>query len=105
MKITALITVLSLALGVFELPSTFALNNYGDGVNQKAGHTEPTTGAGVTEAPSVKCKLQGSSRLPAFSMDGDYIIGGVFSLHNYIDKVKHNYTSMPEPLLCIGRLV
>ncbi|XP_062275424.1 extracellular calcium-sensing receptor-like [Scomber scombrus] len=37
-------------------------------------------------------------------MDGDYIIGGVFSLHNYIQKVKHNYTSMPEPLRCTGSI-
>ncbi|CAK6963507.1 putative extracellular calcium-sensing receptor-like [Scomber scombrus] len=104
MEITALITVLSLAPGLFELLSCLALNNYGDGVNQKAGHTEPTTDAGVTEAPSVKCKLQGSSRLPAFSMDGDYIIGGVFSIHYYMHTVKHNYTSMPEPLRCTGSI-
>ncbi|XP_026222174.1 extracellular calcium-sensing receptor-like [Anabas testudineus] len=37
-------------------------------------------------------------------MDGDYVIGGVFSIHNYMDTVKHNYTSLPEPLRCTGRL-
>ncbi|XP_040901798.1 extracellular calcium-sensing receptor-like [Toxotes jaculatrix] len=37
-------------------------------------------------------------------MDGDYVIGGVFSLHNYIDTVIHNYTTMPEPLRCTGSL-
>ncbi|KAM3874682.1 extracellular calcium-sensing receptor-like [Diretmus argenteus] len=35
-------------------------------------------------------------------MDGDYIIGGVFSIHNYMHTVKHNYTSIPEPLRCTG---
>ncbi|KAM6988152.1 extracellular calcium-sensing receptor-like [Tautogolabrus adspersus] len=37
-------------------------------------------------------------------MDGDYIIGGVFSIHYYMHTVKHNYTSLPEPLRCTGSL-
>ncbi|XP_047449699.1 extracellular calcium-sensing receptor-like [Mugil cephalus] len=37
-------------------------------------------------------------------MDGDYVIGAVFSLHNYIDTMKSNYTTMPEPLTCTGRV-
>ncbi|XP_023287281.1 extracellular calcium-sensing receptor-like [Seriola lalandi dorsalis] len=37
-------------------------------------------------------------------MDGDYVIGGVFSIHNYMHTVKHNYTTMPEPLRCTGRI-
>ncbi|XP_067364210.1 extracellular calcium-sensing receptor-like [Channa argus] len=37
-------------------------------------------------------------------MDGDYIVGGIFSIHNYMDTVKHNYTTIPEPLRCTGRL-
>ncbi|KAI3353708.1 hypothetical protein L3Q82_004936 [Scortum barcoo] len=40
----------------------------------------------------------GTTRLPAFSMDGDYIVGGVFSLHRYTLTVKHNYTTIPESL-------
>ena len=52
-----------------------------------------------------KCKLQGTTRLPAFSMDGDYIVGGVFSIHNYLYTVEHNFTTMPEPPRCTGRLV
>uniref|UniRef100_A0A3Q3GHK5 Extracellular calcium-sensing receptor-like n=1 Tax=Labrus bergylta TaxID=56723 RepID=A0A3Q3GHK5_9LABR len=57
-----------------------------------------------TGATSVKCQLQGVTRPPAFSMDGDYIIGGVFSIHYYMHTVKHNYTSLPEPLRCTGSL-
>ncbi|XP_036934234.1 extracellular calcium-sensing receptor-like [Acanthopagrus latus] len=38
--------------------------------------------------------------MPVFSMDGDYIIGGVFSIHHYTHTVKHNYTTMPEPQMC-----
>ncbi|XP_073350241.1 extracellular calcium-sensing receptor-like [Pagrus major] len=37
-------------------------------------------------------------------MDGDYVIGGVFSIHTYMHTVKHNYTIMPEPLTCTGRI-
>ncbi|XP_049919008.1 extracellular calcium-sensing receptor-like [Epinephelus moara] len=37
-------------------------------------------------------------------MDGDYVIGGVFSIHYYMHTVKHNYTTMPEPLRCTGSM-
>ncbi|XP_039674524.1 extracellular calcium-sensing receptor-like [Perca fluviatilis] len=37
-------------------------------------------------------------------MDGDYIIGGVFSIHYNMHTVKHNYTTMPEPLRCTGSI-
>ncbi|XP_037533477.1 extracellular calcium-sensing receptor-like [Nematolebias whitei] len=38
-------------------------------------------------------------------MDGDFVIGGVFSLHNKLLTVTNNYTTKPEPLRCTGRLV
>ncbi|XP_053278777.1 extracellular calcium-sensing receptor-like [Pleuronectes platessa] len=37
-------------------------------------------------------------------MDGDYVVGGVFSIHNYMHTVKYNYTTMPEPLRCMGSI-
>ncbi|KAM9358883.1 extracellular calcium-sensing receptor-like [Symphorus nematophorus] len=37
-------------------------------------------------------------------MDGDYVIGGVFSIHHYKRTVKHNYTTMPEPVNCKGSI-
>ncbi|KAF1394153.1 hypothetical protein PFLUV_G00023570 [Perca fluviatilis] len=84
---------------------SLALNGSEDDVKQRAGLTEDRTGAGVsTQTSSVKCKLQGTTRLPVFSMDGDYIIGGVFSIHHYMQTVKHNYTTMPEPLRCTGSI-
>ncbi|XP_049918980.1 extracellular calcium-sensing receptor-like [Epinephelus moara] len=46
----------------------------------------------------------GTIRLPALSMDGDYVIGGVLSIHHYMHTVKHNYTTMPEPLRCTGSI-
>ncbi|XP_034403842.1 extracellular calcium-sensing receptor-like [Cyclopterus lumpus] len=37
-------------------------------------------------------------------MDGDYVIGGVFSIHYNMHTVKHNYTTMPDPLRCSGSI-
>ncbi|XP_036817761.1 extracellular calcium-sensing receptor-like [Oncorhynchus mykiss] len=36
--------------------------------------------------------------------DGDFVIGGVFSMHYYMHTVEHSYTSLPEPLQCTGSL-
>ena len=97
MEISPLFIGLILSLSLCELNS---------GLKQSAGLTEERSGAGVSsEASSVKCKLQGTARLPAFSMDGDYVIGGVFAIHHYKQTPVHNYTVMPEPLTCTGRLV
>lgn len=53
----------------------------------------------------INCTLQRIARTPVFSTDGEYIIGGVFSFH-YKELTKiHNYTTVPEPPTCIGRLV
>ena len=97
MKILALLICMILPLGLCKLNSV---------LKKGVGLAEERYGAGVsTKASSVKCKLQGTTRLPAFSMDGDYIIGGVFSIHYYMHTVKHNYTTMPKPPRCTGRLV
>ncbi|MEQ2289564.1 hypothetical protein AMECASPLE_034441 [Ameca splendens] len=53
-----------------------------------------------TVASTFKCSRQGSNRLPAFTMNGDFIIGGAFSIH-YKELTKtHNYTAVPEPPSC-----
>ncbi|XP_041734934.2 extracellular calcium-sensing receptor-like [Coregonus clupeaformis] len=49
---------------------------------------------------SVRCRLQGTPRPPAFSQDGDFVIGGVFSIHYDMNTVEHSYTSLPEPRQC-----
>ncbi|TDH14803.1 hypothetical protein EPR50_G00024720 [Perca flavescens] len=105
MEISALCIGLILSLGLCDLNSALALNGSEDGVKQRAGLTEDRTGAGVsTQTSSVKCKLQGTTRLPVFSMDGDYVIGGVLSIHYYMPTVKHDYATMPEPLRCTGSI-
>lgn len=74
------------------------------GLSQRILPEESLTGAGVsTEDSSVKCTLRGTARLPAFSMDGDFVIGGVFSMHYKLHTVIYNYTTKPEALKCTGR--
>lgn len=53
----------------------------------------------------MKCTLQGIPHVPAFSMDGDFVIGGVFSIHYKPLTVINNYTTKPDPARCTGRLV
>ena len=106
MDVSALFTGLILYLSVCELNSVIASTHSGDDLKKEAWLTEKRSDVGVsTEASSVKCKLQGTARLPIFSMDGDYVIGGVFSIHHYTHTVKHNYTTMPEPQRCKRRSV
>ncbi len=106
MEISAVVIGLILSIGLYGLNSALTLGGSGNDLKQKAELTEDTTASGFSsEASSVKCKLQVTARQPAFSMDGDYVIGGVFSIHHYKPTVKHNYTSMPEPQICTGRCV
>uniref|UniRef100_A0A3P9J6P5 Extracellular calcium-sensing receptor-like n=1 Tax=Oryzias latipes TaxID=8090 RepID=A0A3P9J6P5_ORYLA len=56
------------------------------------------------DASSVKCKLRGTTRLPAFSKDGDFVIGGVFSIHYTMYTDIHIHATMPEPPKCIGSI-
>ncbi|KAK7905206.1 hypothetical protein WMY93_017813 [Mugilogobius chulae] len=77
--------VLSLTLFLFDVPSPLSLN-----VNN------------TDQEDSIVCKAKGSARAPAFSMEGDYIIGGVFSIHYSMHTVIPNYTNQPEPLRCTG---
>ncbi|XP_030599487.1 extracellular calcium-sensing receptor-like [Archocentrus centrarchus] len=37
-------------------------------------------------------------------MDGDFIIGGIFSIHNYVQTVNNDYTTMPVPVRCRGSM-
>lgn len=52
----------------------------------------------------VTCILQGDPHPPALFKDGDFIIGGVFSIHDYLKAEKHTFTRWPLPLECTGRL-
>lgn len=58
-----------------------------------------------SDMSSVHCRLQGATMPPVFSKDGDFVIGGIFSIHYYLHTLQHKYTSMPAPLKCTGRSV
>lgn len=97
---TAGLTIgLILAVYFFQLNSVIVLAVCLDCLNYRNRFTAAHAGT------SVNCKLQGSTRLPAFSMDGDFIIGGSFSLHAYMDTFYNNYSSIPKPVKCKGRSV
>ncbi|XP_054598204.1 extracellular calcium-sensing receptor-like [Nothobranchius furzeri] len=72
-------------------------------LNQGTKTSEALTGA-TAEASSMKCSFQGTPRLPAFSMDGDFTIGGVFLIHDKVQTVIYNYTTKPYPLMCTRSL-
>ncbi|XP_008423293.1 extracellular calcium-sensing receptor-like [Poecilia reticulata] len=71
-----------------------------DSLRQRTESTNPLTQAG---AP-VQCTLQGTPRVSAFSKDGDFVIGGIFSIHYQLYTVIYNYTTKPEPPRCTGSL-
>uniref|UniRef100_A0A673GUY8 G-protein coupled receptors family 3 profile domain-containing protein n=1 Tax=Sinocyclocheilus rhinocerous TaxID=307959 RepID=A0A673GUY8_9TELE len=50
------------------------------------------------------CILQGDPQLPALFKNGDFVIGGAFTIHYYLRTEKHTYTRQPQPLVCSGRL-
>ncbi|XP_047247978.1 extracellular calcium-sensing receptor-like [Girardinichthys multiradiatus] len=77
--------------------SVVSLGGAVNGLNQKF---EPEGVGVLTEASSVKCTLQGADRLPEFLQDGDFVIGGVFSIHYQHYTLIHNYTTKPEPPKC-----
>uniref|UniRef100_A0A3Q2R2D1 Extracellular calcium-sensing receptor-like n=1 Tax=Fundulus heteroclitus TaxID=8078 RepID=A0A3Q2R2D1_FUNHE len=44
----------------------------------------------------------GTPRVPAFTEDGDFVIGGVFSIHFKLYTVVYDYTTKPAPPRCTG---
>lgn len=102
METEAVVIGLVLAMCLLHSKSVIAFAVGIHGVNQM---TNLTGAWGGTVASTVNCKLLISTSLPAFSMDGDFIIGGVFSLHSYMHTINNNYSAIPEPVRCRGRSV
>ncbi|XP_028973027.2 extracellular calcium-sensing receptor-like [Esox lucius] len=48
------------------------------------------------------CSLLGQTTLPVLSADGDFNIGGVFSIHSQPLFKVHSFTSIPEKTACIS---
>lgn len=97
---------LPVAMTLLKVITTVVLVGCLDGLKQSVEPIKALTGAGVsTETSLMKCTLQGTPRLPAFSTDGDFVIGGVFAIHYEVRTGTHHYNSKPEVLMCAGRLV
>lgn len=97
---------LMMCLVVFTLNSLLATNVPGTPLTQRGGREEDKAATSVrANGLSLNCELQGLARKPAFSMDGEYIIGGVFTLHHYKENVKLEYSTRPKPSKCTGRSV
>uniref|UniRef100_A0A3P9HPR0 G-protein coupled receptors family 3 profile domain-containing protein n=1 Tax=Oryzias latipes TaxID=8090 RepID=A0A3P9HPR0_ORYLA len=79
--------------------SVFFLGGALSGLKQRIG-----VGVANIDASSVRCNLWGTTRSPAFSMDGDFVIGGVLSIHYNMYTEMYNYATMPEPLKCTGSM-
>nr|XP_054598490.1 extracellular calcium-sensing receptor-like [Nothobranchius furzeri] len=87
-----------------QLTSVHVVGGTLESLKQRVELSEDLTGAGA-DSSLMKCSLQSTPRLPAFSMDGDFVIGGVFSLHYELSSVTHNYTTKPEPSGCTGSII
>ncbi|XP_069053457.1 extracellular calcium-sensing receptor-like [Lepisosteus oculatus] len=55
--------------------------------------------AHLTHAGST-CRHQGSPGSAQFTNDGDFVVGGIFTIHNNILALKHNYNDIPGPVRC-----
>uniref|UniRef100_A0A4W4HE60 G-protein coupled receptors family 3 profile domain-containing protein n=1 Tax=Electrophorus electricus TaxID=8005 RepID=A0A4W4HE60_ELEEL len=55
-------------------------------------------------ANAVSCRLWAEPQLPGLSMNGDFIIGGIFTIHYYVRSEQTNYTRLPEQLQCSGSM-
>uniref|UniRef100_A0A3B1JAF7 G-protein coupled receptors family 3 profile domain-containing protein n=1 Tax=Astyanax mexicanus TaxID=7994 RepID=A0A3B1JAF7_ASTMX len=42
----------------------------------------------------VSCRLMAEPQLPGLFMNGDYVIGGIFSIHSYLRYEQNTYTTM-----------
>uniref|UniRef100_A0A4W4H5V1 G-protein coupled receptors family 3 profile domain-containing protein n=1 Tax=Electrophorus electricus TaxID=8005 RepID=A0A4W4H5V1_ELEEL len=49
------------------------------------------------------CRLWAEPQMPILSMDGDFVIGGIFSVHYYMKSEQNTYTTMPAQPQCAGR--
>lgn len=105
MKISVFLIGLRLAMCWLEMNSVIGLGGSVDSLKQLTALSEDGADRVTTGASSLKCSLQGTTRSPAFSMEGDYTIGGAFSIHFKEDTKIYNYTTIPEPPSCTGRLV
>lgn len=57
------------------------------------------------KANPISCRLWTDPQLPGMFMNGDFVIGGIFSIHYYTKSEQNTYTWQPSQLQCAGRSV
>ncbi|XP_072551388.1 extracellular calcium-sensing receptor-like [Salminus brasiliensis] len=50
------------------------------------------------------CRLLAEPQSPGLSMNGDFVIGGIFSIHSYLRLEPNTYTTQPLQLQCSGSM-
>ncbi|XP_036441464.1 extracellular calcium-sensing receptor-like [Colossoma macropomum] len=56
------------------------------------------------KADPVSCRLWAQSQLSGLSMNGDFVIGGIFSIHSYMTSQQNTYTRQPPQPQCSGSM-
>lgn len=59
----------------------------------------------VCIANPISCRLWTDPQIPGIFMNGDFVIGGIFSIHYYTRSEQNTYTWQPSQLQCSGRSV
>ncbi|XP_062860386.1 extracellular calcium-sensing receptor-like [Trichomycterus rosablanca] len=50
----------------------------------------------------MSCRLWSDRQRPDIFMDGDFVIGGIFTLHHYTSSDQVTYTKLPAQIQCTG---
>ncbi|XP_066541472.1 extracellular calcium-sensing receptor-like [Hoplias malabaricus] len=58
----------------------------------------------VCKTNTITCRLWTEPQLPGFYMNGDFVIGGIFSFHDYMNLEQNTYTRIPLPPQCSGSM-
>ncbi|XP_072551174.1 extracellular calcium-sensing receptor-like [Salminus brasiliensis] len=53
---------------------------------------------------TVSCRLLSEPQSPGLSMNGDFVIGGIFSIHSFLRLEQNTYTKQPLQLQCSGSI-
>ncbi|XP_076850873.1 extracellular calcium-sensing receptor-like [Brachyhypopomus gauderio] len=56
------------------------------------------------KANPVSCRMWNNPQMPVFSMNGDFIIGGIFTIHYFTNAGQNTYTKLPPQLQCTGSM-
>ena len=57
------------------------------------------------KADPISCRLWAEPQMPGLYINGDFVIGGIFSIHYYTRSEQNSYTRQPLQPQCSGRSV